>query len=84
MLNCTEFNILELHGCELPGEQINSRFSNSQNRRIRGTSGAILYWGFLGVLMVSSSASITCMKIHFLNEITKRFKFWNIKKFVKY
>jgi len=46
-----------------PDEHIKSALSNRQDRKINGSSAAILYWGFLGVLVMSNSESITCGKI---------------------
>lgn len=44
---------------KIPDEHINLRPSNSQERRTSGISGAIMYWGFLGVLPTSNNSSIT-------------------------
>ena len=45
-----------------PGEHIKSALSNRQDRKISGSSAAILYWGFLGILVMSNSESTTCGK----------------------
>lgn len=55
-----------LEVCQIPNEQVNLRPSNSQDRRTNGISRAILYWGFFGVLLVSSNASITCTVEQFM------------------
>lgn len=54
---------------QVPEEQVNLRPSNSQDWRTKGISGAMPYWGFLGILSVSSNASITYHLAH-LDRVT--------------
>lgn len=54
---------------DIPDEHMKLTPSNRQDRRINGSSGAIVYCGFLGVLVISSNESTTCTKINELPNV---------------